>query len=331
VSPLTYIEGPHNSITDVEGFLVGNAHDEKLKSGVSVLYNNKPFKAGVHIMGGAPGTRETELLSPDKLVKKIDSIVLSGGSAFGLDASSGVVDYLKARGRGFRAGNSIIPIVPSAILFDLNNGGNKNWKFNPYRKLGETAFKELGKEFQVGSIGAGNGATTGDLKGGLGTSSIIFKDRFVIGALVAVNAVGSTCFPGTNKLYADYYLNDKLDRSIKTEEKTLGSIKNLNQGSTTLGIVCTNIDFDIADLTRIATSSHAGIARAVYPSHTPFDGDLIFSASSGKISNKSITDEDLMLACHFGAVCITKAIGNAIKNATSVENDLVKVWKEIGN
>jgi len=322
-----YSKGPRDSITDVEGFLVGNAHDEELKSGVTVLYNNTPFKAGVHLMGGAPGTRETELLAPDKLVKKIDAIVLSGGSAFGLDAPSGVVDCLAEINRGYRAGDTIVPIVPSAILFDLKNGGKKNWKENPYKQLGISAFKNVKQEFDIGSFGAGNGATTGDLKGGLGTSSITINEKFVIGAIVAVNSVGSVCFPGTNSLYSDYNFEEKKRAQPFEQMDLMGPIKNLNQGSTTLGIVCTNIDFDISDLTRFATSSHAGIARAIQPSHTPFDGDIIFSATSGKVSGDS-KEEDLMLACHLGAVCMTKAIGNAIKSAEKREGDLLRSWKD---
>ena len=326
MSEIQYLSGKRNSLTDVEGFLVGNSHDETLKSGVTVVYNEKPFTTAFHVMGGAPGTRETELLAPDKLVKKVDALVLSGGSAFGLDAASGVADRLKEINRGYRAGDILVPIVPGAILFDLKNGGKKDWEINPYKELGKSAFSNIKKNFDIGSFGAGNGATTADLKGGLGTSSLVFKEKFVIGALVAVNSVGSTCFPGTNILYSDYYGQESLDTPLTKNRNSIGPIKNLAHGSTTLGIICTNIDFDSGDLTRLATSSHAGIARAVQPSHTPFDGDIIFSASSGKfkVGNK---DEDLMLACHLGAVCITKAIGNAIKSAEKREGDTLKTWQ----
>ena len=327
MTEIQYLSGERNSLADVDGFLVGNSHDETLKSGVTVVYNEEPFRAAFHVMGGAPGTRETELLAPDKIVKKVDALVLSGGSAFGLDAASGVVDRLKEINRGYPAGDILVPIVPGAILFDLKNGGKKNWKINPYKELGRSAFNNIKKNFNIGSFGAGCGATTADLKGGLGTSSLVFKEKFVVGALVAVNSVGSTCFPGTNILYSDYYVQEDLDNSLKKNINTMGPTKNLAHGSTTLGIICTNIDFDSSDLTRLATSSHAGIARAVQPSHTPFDGDIIFSASSGefKVDNK---DEDLMLACHLGAVCIAKAIGNAVKNAEKRDHDILKVWQD---
>ncbi len=323
-----YFPGNRNAITDVGGFLIGNSHDETLKSGVTVIYNEKPFNAAVHVMGGAPGTRETELLAPDKLVKKVDAIVLSGGSAFGLDAASGVADSLKQIGRGYKAGDTLVPIVPSAILFDLKNGGNKNWTVNPYKSLGRSAFKNIKENFEIGSFGAGNGATTADLKGGLGTSSLLFKEKFVIGALVAVNSVGSARFPGTNILYSDYYLQEGINTSLTEKMATMGPIKNLNHGSTTLGIICTNIDFEPGDLTRLATSSHAGIARAIQPSHTPFDGDIIFSATSGKVKPDS-KSEDLLIACHLGAVCMTIAIKNAIKMAEKREGDIMKCWQNI--
>ncbi|MGR3547986.1 MAG: P1 family peptidase, partial [Roseovarius sp.] len=131
--------GPRNLITDVAGLKVGNAQDARLKSGSTVLIGDAPFTASIHVMGGAPGTRETDLLAPDKTVAAVDALVLSGGSAYGLDACSGVVDALRAKGRGFRVGDALIPLVPGAILFDLLNGGDKDWAQNPYAVLGRQA------------------------------------------------------------------------------------------------------------------------------------------------------------------------------------------------
>jgi len=159
--------GPKNLITDVEGLRVGNASDEILKSGATVLVADRSFCAAVDVRGGAPGTRETDLLAPDKLVDAIDAIVLSGGSAFGLDAASGVMDSLHTAGRGFEVGSVRVPLVSAAIIFDLLNGGNKNWQSNPYRDLGHTALQHASVEFDLGTCGAGTGATTADLKGGL--------------------------------------------------------------------------------------------------------------------------------------------------------------------
>ncbi len=153
--------GPRNLITDVTGLKVGNAQDDHIKTGSTVLVGDKPFTASVHVMGGAPGTKETDLLAPDKTVQEIDALVLSGGSAFGLDACSGVMDGLREMGRGFPIGAMRVPIVPGAIVFDLINGGNKDWAENPYRALGRAALKNATEGFQIGTAGAGTGAGAG--------------------------------------------------------------------------------------------------------------------------------------------------------------------------
>ncbi len=183
--------GKRNLITDVAGLRVGNAEDAHVRTGATVLVGERPFTAAVHVMGGAPGTRETDLLAPDKLVQEVDALVLSGGSAFGLDAASGVADGLRAMGRGFAVGDIRVPIVPGAILFDLLNGGDKGWRDNPYKGLGAAALGAAGLEFPLGSVGAGFGATTDGLKGGLGSASVVLESGMTVGALVAVNALGS--------------------------------------------------------------------------------------------------------------------------------------------
>ena len=160
--------GPRNLVTDVEGLQVGNASDAALKSGTTVLTSEQPFTAAVQVMGGAPGTRETDLLAPGRLVQKVDALVLSGGSAFGLDAASGVVDAMAESGRGYPVGGVRVPIVPAAILFDLLNGGDKNWKENPYRELGRQALKNAGTDFELGTSGAGTGGNHRQSQGGPG-------------------------------------------------------------------------------------------------------------------------------------------------------------------
>ena len=165
--------GPKNLITDVSGVLVGNASDEELRSGVTVLTGDAPFTAAVHVMGGAPGTRETDALAPDRLVQKVDAITLSGGSAFGLDAASGVADAMRRAGRGFEVGDQRVPIVPGAILFDLLNDGDKSWDRNPYYDLGKAAFDAASPDFEIGTAGAGFGALTHKMKGGLGSASVV--------------------------------------------------------------------------------------------------------------------------------------------------------------
>ena len=176
--------GPRNLITDVPGLRVGNADDEGLRSGVTVLTADQPFTAAVHVMGGAPGTRETDLLAPDRLVDLVDALFLSGGSAFGLDAGSGIMDGLRAMGRGFPAGKVRVPIVPGAILFDLANGGDKDWTESPYPALGRRALHGAAEDFALGTAGAGFGAMTGTLKGGQGSASAILPSGLAVGARI---------------------------------------------------------------------------------------------------------------------------------------------------
>ena len=176
--------GPRNLITDVAGLRVGNAQDEKVASGATVLTADAPFVTGVHVMGGAPGSRETDLLAPDKLVQEANALVLSGGSALGLSAASGVADAMRAAGQGFDVGGQKVPIVPAAILFDLLNGGDKGWAENPYPALGAAALAAADKTFDLGSVGAGRGATTANLAGGLGSASAVLPNGMTVGALV---------------------------------------------------------------------------------------------------------------------------------------------------
>ncbi|MBR9844561.1 MAG: peptidase T4, partial [Rhodobacteraceae bacterium] len=190
--------GAKNLITDISGLKVGNASDSHIKTGVTVLTADTPFTAGIHVMGGAPGTRESDLLAPDKTVQQVDALVLSGGSAFGLDAASGVADALRAAGRGFAVGDQRVPIVPGAILFDLLNGGNKNWPENPYKRLGAAALAAADTHFDIGTNGAGTGAMLATRKGGLGSASAILPSGHTVGALVAVNALGDATVDGTH-------------------------------------------------------------------------------------------------------------------------------------
>ena len=323
--------GPKNLITDVSGLLVGNAQNQIIKSGVSVLYGVNPFLAGISVMGGAPGTRETDLLSPDKIVQMVDAIVLSGGSAFGLDAASGVTDELKNKGRGFPTSAFPVPIVPSAILYDLNNGGDKNWTINPYRKLGTHALKSVSKDFKLGSIGAGLGANTLNLKGGLGSSSVILENGITVGALVAVSSVGSTVMGQSPHFWAAPF-------ELGAEFGNLGSFSNydsqqsgwtrekpLKKESTTIGIVATDAILDKSQVTRIAIAAQDGIARAIFPSHTPFDGDLVFSVSTGKLRLEDSTFDTLKIG-HAGAQCVARAIARAIYNATPSDSDTLPCW-----
>ena len=303
-----------NLITDVAGLRVGHAHDAALKSGVTVLTSDAPFTCGVHVMGGAPGTRETDLLAPDKTVEAVDALVLAGGSAFGLDAASGVTDALRADGRGFAVGAVTVPIVPAAILFDLLNGGDKNWTTNPYNALGRQAYGNARADFALGTAGAGFGATTANLKGGLGSASMILPNGVIVGALVAVNALGSaTVGDGPHFWAAPFEQNGEFGNLGPSPTYPQGRpVTKGHARNTTIGIVATNARLTQAQCTRLATAAHDGFARALVPSHTPMDGDLIFAASIG---DKNY--DDLIYLGHAAATCMARAIARGIFEARS--------------
>ena len=327
--------GSRNLITDVDGLLVGNAEDRRLKSGSTVLVGDGPFTAGVHVLGGAPGTRETDLLSPDRLVQQVDAIVLSGGSAFGLDAASGAADALVEAGRGFAVGPARVPIVPAAILFDLLNGGDKQWGSNPYKKLGREALGMASREFELGSFGAGAGATTLDLKGGLGSASAVTEGGFTVGALVAVNSVGSVTKGGGPAFWAaPFQIGEEFGgrrdaQQFEPEwEPDLGVAEASPNANTTIAIVATDAALDQSQTTRLAAAAHAGLARAIVPSHTIFDGDLVFAGSTGR---KPVSEpgDDLFKLGHAAACCLARAVARGVYAARPAENDVKPTWHEL--
>lgn len=326
-------QGTRNLITDVEGILVGNAADSALKSGVTVLTATQPFTASVHVMGGAPGTRETDLLGSDCLVQQVDALVLSGGSAFGLDAAAGVADALAQAGRGYKVGNVRVPIVPAAILFDLLNGGNKDWTTNPYHGLGRQALFAATDQFDLGTAGAGTGATTATLKGGLGSASLQLDDSMTVGALVAVNPVGSATLPESRQFWAAPFEIDGefggagLPETAPSPESTFaGKHQSLQAGAnTTIAIVATSADLNSSQAQRMAIAAHDGLARAIVPSHTPFDGDLVFSAATAA-TPRLITPADLLVLCHAAAHCLTRAVARAVRFATPEPGDTLPCW-----
>ncbi len=321
--------GALNLITDVTGLRVGNATNDIVKTGVTVLLGDAPFTTGVHVMGGAPGSRETDLLAPDKTVEQVDALVLSGGSAFGLDAASGVADALRAQGRGFAVGDQRVPIVPGAILFDLLNGGDKNWVENPYKTLGADALAQAGSRFALGTIGAGFGATTANFKGGLGSASLVLPSGQTVGALVAVNALGSaTVGNGPHFWAAPFEIDDEfggLGPASNYPDMQLPPTKLDQHANTTIGIIATDAMLTQAQCTRLATAAHDGFARALVPSHTPMDGDLIFAASTGEITLRSPVADTLMLG-HAAATCMSRAIARAIFHATPADTDTLPCW-----
>jgi D-aminopeptidase len=321
--------GPRNLITDVPGLLVGNASDPALKSGTTVLAADAPFTASVHIMGGAPGTRETDLLAPDKSIEAVDALVLSGGSAFGLDACSGVMGALREMGRGVAVGSARVPIVPGAIIFDLLNGGEKGWAENPYGRLGREAFEARGPEITLGSVGAGTGALTSMLKGGLGSSSVVLEGGATVGALVVANPVGSVTTPGERHFWAaPYEIGDEFG-GLGPDPRggLLGPYSSrkalLAQGNTTIAIVATDAPLSKGACQRMAVTAHDGIARAVVPAHTPHDGDLVFALSTGSFDGPIPAPWLLGLAA---AHCLARAIARAVFHAAPAAGDLLPCW-----
>ncbi len=326
---MTYRPGDRNLITDVAGLYVGNAQDDTIKTGVTVLLGDAPLTAGVHVMGGAPGTRETDLLAPDKTVQQVDALVISGGSAFGLDAASGVADGLRVQGRGFAVGNQTVPIVPAAILFDLLNGGAKDWTRNPYSTLGSQALQNAGLSFELGTTGAGTGATTATLKGGLGSASLILPSGHMVGALVAVNALGSATVGDSPHFWAAPFELDREFGGIGPapgyRDVHLPMTKLTQHTNTTIGIVATDAALTQGQCTRMAIAAHDGFARALLPSHTPMDGDAIFAAATGVRPLQDAGPDTLMLG-HAGATCMARAIARAVFSATPATDDTVPCW-----
>ena len=318
--------GQRNLITDVAGLRVGQAADARLKSGVTVLLGDAPFACGLHVMGGAPGTRETDLLAPDKTVAGVDALVLSGGSAFGLAACDGVAAGLRAQGRGFAVGTARVPIVPGAIVFDLLNGGDKNWGDNPYPALGRTALDAAGEDFALGSVGAGTGATTARWKGGLGSASSVLDSGVTVGALVVVNALGDATGPDGRFWAAPWEMGAEFGGHGAPTRFDPGleprAIKHQN-GATTIAIIATDAILDKAALTRLAIAAHDGMARALVPSHTPHDGDLVFAGATGA---RATSVEDAFALGHVAAATLSRAIARAVFSATPAPGDLQPCW-----
>ncbi len=322
--------GKKNLLTDIEGLRVGQAQEMTLNSGVTVVTADAPFVASVAVQGGAPGTRETDLLAPDKTVAAVDALVLSGGSAFGLAAADGVVTALRKAGRGFEAAGHKVPIVPAAILFDLAAGGDQNWTDNPYPALGRQAFANTATTFELGSVGAGTGATTATLKGGLGSASLQLPSGYVVAALMAVNPVGDTCTKKGHFHAAPFEIEAEFGgRGPDPEPDALDLPKSkLTPGAaTTIGIIATDAELDKAALQRLAVTAHDGLARAIVPAHSPFDGDLIFALSTAK---KPINDPvaDAFLLGHAAALCVARAIARAVFSATLTPRDTRPTWQQ---
>lgn len=320
--------GPRNLITDVSGALVGNAGDDTLKSGVTVFSAEQRFTAAVHVMGGAPGTRETDLLAPENTIGQIDALVLTGGSAFGLDAAHGVVDHLRAEGRGLALAGQTIPLVPAAVIFDLPNGGDKSWTENPYPDLGRRAAAAMSREFALGTEGAGVGATTANLKGGLGSASVVLEDGAMVGALVVANPVGSVVTGDSGAFWAaPFEIGAEFGARGLAPSFDVNPATKLERLNTVIAVAATDVELTKSQAKRMAIAAHDGIARAVVPAHTPQDGDLVFAASLG---DRPMADPMLgpLQLGHAAAACLARAIARAVFEADARPGDLVPTWGE---
>lgn len=330
--------GPRNDLTDVAGLSVGNARDERLKSGVTAVLCDVPAVAAVQILGGAPGTRDTDLLAPENTVRAVDALVLAGGSAFGLEAADGVAAFLREEGRGFAIGAARVPIVPAAILFDLLNGGDKGWaRYSPYRELGyEAAAAAADRALPLGSEGAGTGATTATFKGGLGSASVRLANGVTVAALVAVNAVGSATVGDTRHFWsAPFEIEGEFGGlrlpATMPPEANLSRIKSdaRKGANTTIGIVATDALLDKAECKRLAVAGHDGFAKALWPAHTDLDGDLVFALSTGRSRAPLDLRARIDLAAAASLV-MARAIARGIYEARPIEGDLVPAWRERG-
>ena len=331
--------GPRNLITDVAGLRVGNAEDHAVKTGTTVLVGDAPLTASVHVMGGAPGSKETDLLAPDTTVQGVDALVLSGGSAFGLDACSGVMDGLRDMGRGFAVGPMRVPIVPGAIIFDLINGGAKDWGENPYRALGRAALAAASQDFALGSAGAGTGALSAMQKGGLGSASLVMEDGTTVGALVVVNSLGSVTTPGDRHFWAaPFEMDDEFGgagpdptggQMTPAPSRKAAAMQTYSAAlsNTTIAIVATDAPLSKTQCHRLAVTAHDGMARAIVPAHTPLDGDLVFGVATG--GTGTVDTQRLGNIAHAGAVCLARAIGRGIYAATPAGGDLLPTYRQM--
>lgn len=320
-----------NLITDVAGLAVGNWHDDRLRSGVTAILFDKPVVASCTILGGAPGSRDTESLAPEMLVDGVDALVLSGGSAFGLDAASGVQAYLREQGRGFAVGPAQVPIVPSAICFDLLNGGDKAWgRYPPYREMAYEAARAASRSFALGSAGAGFGATTVSLRGGLGSVSAVTTGGYTVGALAVVNSLGSPIIGDGPHFWAapweQYGEFGGLGLPpVITPEMLKLAWKGGPTLATTLVVVATDATLTKAEAKRLALMAGGGLARALRLSGAPFDGDTVFAAATGA---KLRPAEPLNALTEIGAVaadCVARAIARGVYAADPGD---LPAWKQ---
>jgi L-aminopeptidase/D-esterase-like protein len=319
------------------GLRVGHAADVAAKTGVTVFLPDAPSVAAVHVAGGAPASHETDLLRPGNLVERVDAIVLSGGSAFGLAAADGVMRWLAANGRGFEVAGTRVPIVPGASLFDLANGGDKSdlhANQRLYPALAVAACEAASADPEIGTAGAGTGATTADLKGGFGWAATTLDHGANVAAYAAVNAVGRVTLGATNYFRAAPYEIDRefgglgLPSPLPTDAAaivTKGTVE--PHASTTLAVVATDCALTRGEAQRLAIAAHDGLALAIYPAHTPFDGDTVFALSTERRPMAN-GPRGLLGLCAAASSTLARAIARAVYAATLAPNDRLPTWRE---
>lgn len=316
--------GPLNAITDVLGIKVGHFTDIENLTGTTVVLCEAGAVGGVDVRGAAPGTRETDLLDPSNLVQHVQAVVLSGGSAFGLAAAEGVVAFLEERGIGFPAGGEKrVPIVPAAVLFDIGRG--PDWRKRPDASYGyRAALAASDGRVAQGNVGAGTGARAGGLKGGMGTASVELEDGVMVAALIGLNSLGRTFDPRNGDLYARYLelgeefggLQPPVGYSGPPEDYRSVMTRADVGKNTTIGVIATNAKLDKAQARKVAQMAHDGLARAIRPAHTLFDGDTLFALSTGdQVPSDPIALNSIGAAA---ADAAARAIVHAMLNAQSL-------------
>ena len=332
--------GARNLITDVPGLKVGQAEDLRLRSGVTVILPDARAVCACDVRGGGPGTRETDALAAENLVDAVDAVVLSGGSVYGLAAADGVAAWLGARGRGFVVSPDPAvppsPVIPSAILFDLANGGDKAWgEAPPYGALGRQAVASAEAAFELGSAGAGCGAMAGAIKGGVGSASVVSADGFTVGAVVAVNCWGSVVAPGGRSFWAAPY-------EIDAEFGGLGpaglsaapddwGLSKAPAGGRNTTIACVAVDAVLtpAQARRVAVMAQDGLARAIRPVHAPFDGDVVFVISTAA---RPLIEPAPYTVARLGALaadCLARAVARGVHAASAWPGSGVRTWRDL--
>ncbi|MGP2696792.1 P1 family peptidase [Serratia marcescens] len=338
--------GARNLITDVPGLKVGVAQDSRVRTGATVILPDSPAIAAVDVRGGGPATRETDALGEDNLVQTVDALTFSGGSVYGLAAADGVAAWLGQQGKGYALrpapGVPVSPIVPTACLYDLANGGDKNWQLTPpYRQLGIDAVGKAGLNFPLGTVGAGYGAMTGmgKLKGGLGSASIIAANGATVGALVAVNSLGAVVAPGTRAFWATPYEIDgefgnggaaalaqlRAQGEDWMEQEPQGGRKN-----TTLACIATDLALTRVELKRVAIMAQDGMARAIRPLHSPFDGDVVFALSTGQREVQGSRELAVLQIGALAADTLARAIARGVHAATPWPGSQVATRQTLG-